>query len=149
MSRLGKKAINIDPGIKVSVSHNTVEITGPKGQININLTGGIMAVVKDSQLEVKSNSPGIANLHGLYRSLIQNAIIGVKTGWSKTLELVGVGYRVETSGSELVLNLGFSHPIKIVAPKGISFAVDENKIIVSGVDKYMVGEVSASIRRIK
>ena len=65
------------------------------------------------------------------------------------MELVGVGYRVETSGSELVLNLGFSHPIKIVAPKGISFAVDENKIIVSGVDKYMVGEVSASIRRIK
>ena len=149
MSRIGKKPITIEPEVTVTYKDGTVQVAGPKGQLDIKLPKGIIVTTADKQLELKSTQSSLSNLAGLFRSLIQNAITGVKTGWTKTLELVGVGFRGETSGNELILNLGFSHPVKIVAPPNISFQVTEGKITVSGIDKYVVGEVAAKIRKIK
>lgn len=149
MSRVGKKPINIEAGILVSFDKRVVHVAGSKGQLDIKLPEGLDVIISNNQLEVKSKNKKVSNLHGLFRSLIQNAIVGVKNDWTKILELVGVGFRAETSGSNLTLHLGFSHPMTIEAPTGISFQVSENKIKVLGADKYLVGEIAAKIRRLK
>jgi large subunit ribosomal protein L6 len=149
MSRIGKKIIELPQGINLSVNGNTITVSGPKGQMIVEVTPGITLQIEGNKINVKTEEKGKASLQGLFRSQIQNAVTGVFTGWTKTLELVGVGYRAQTTGSELILNLGFSHAVKIVAPKGLTFSVNENKIMVSGADKYMVGEISAKIRRLK
>jgi len=148
MSRIGKKSLTVDKEISVSIDNGTVQIVGPKGTLNVKSVQGVNIEMNNNLLEVKANDQ-YSNLQGLYRSIIQNALIGVKEGWQKTLELVGVGFRAQTTGSELILNVGFSHPVKFIAPYGISFQCNENKIIVSGVDKYLVGELAARIRRAK
>lgn len=149
MSRIGKKIINLDASVSASVDKKIVHIAGPKGKLDINLPEGIEVVVQNNQLEVKSKDDKMSSLHGLYRSLIQNAVLGVKTGWTKTLELVGVGFRAEIKDNKLTLHLGFAHPVIVDAPIEISFRISENKIEVAGVDKYLVGEVAAKIRKIK
>lgn len=150
MSRIGKKPIIIDKEVKVLVNGDTVNVEGPQGKLNLIIHSDIKIVITDNKLFVEGKSSDLAkNIRGLFRSLLQNAITGVKTPWIKTLELVGVGYRAQTTERELILNVGFSHPIKVVAPADISFKVVENKIIVSGVDKQKVGDIAASIRRIK
>lgn len=148
MSRIGKKSLTVEKEISVSINHETVQIVGPKGTLNVKLVQGVNIEMNNNLLKVKADDQ-YSNLQGLYRSIIQNALIGVKEGWQKTLELVGVGFRAQTTGSELILNVGFSHPVKFIAPHGISFQCSENKIIVSGVDKYLVGELAAKIRRAK
>lgn len=149
MSRVGRKPIKLDPDIKATVVNSTIHVAGPKGQLEVKLPKDLTVTIENQQLELKDANEEMSNLKGLFRSLIQNAVIGVKTGWSKSLELVGVGFRAATTGNELTLNLGFSHPVKLTAPKDISFQVSENKIIVSGLDKYLVGEIAARIRKIK
>jgi large subunit ribosomal protein L6 len=150
VSRIGKKPITIEPDIKVSVERNLVHIEGPQGKMDLELPNGLELVNLANQLDLKAKESVIDDaLHGLYRSLLQNAVMGVKKKWQKSLELVGVGFRAQTSGNELILNLGFSHPVKIQAPPNITFQVNENKIAVIGVDKYLVGEVAALVRRIK
>lgn len=149
MSRVGKKSIIIEPGITVSMDLGKIHINGPKGELVVIIPEGLKVGVNNNQIEVSAINSEKTNLQGLVRSLINNAVIGVKTGWTKTLEMVGVGFRAQTEGNELILNLGYSHPVKIVAPKNISFSVKENKIIVSGMDKYEVGEIAANIRRAK
>ncbi len=150
MSRIGKKTIVIATDVKVIPTQSEIKVEGPKGSITIGIPQGFELILTENQIEIKEkkNTPNSA-MHGLIRSLIQNAISGVVTPWTKTLELVGVGFRAETTGKELVLSLGFSHPVKIQAPNGITFSVSENKIIVAGCDKYVVGEVAATIRRVK
>lgn len=150
MSRIGKKPIKIDEGVTVNLTDRLVKIAGPKGEIEIKLPEGVSVKIIDNQVEIHiGDTDKYVSLQGLFRSLINNAIIGVKTGWSKSLELVGVGFRAQTDGHELTLSLGFSHPVKITAPKDISFSVVENTITVLGADKYLVGEIAANIRRNK
>ncbi len=150
MSRIGKKPIIFDSTVKITKDNKVVSVEGPKGKLEVVLPPGIDVVIGKDNLEVKlDEKTAPKSRQGLFRSLLQNAILGVKNQWSKTLEIVGVGFKAETTGSELTLFLGYSHPVKIKAPPGIVFQVVENKITVTGIDKYLVGEVAASIRRIK
>lgn len=150
MSRIGQKPISIEADVKVSQSEGKISVEGAAGRIDLSVPKEIEVKISGNNLEVfEKNGTSAKNIQGLFRSLVQNAVTGVKTQWTKVLELVGVGYRAQTNGTELELNLGFSHPIKIKAPIGVTFKVVENKITVSGADKYLVGETAASIRRRK
>lgn len=149
MSKIRKKPIIKDPSVTVTVKDRIVTVQGAKGQLSIQLPPEVTIVEDGNQFEVETKDEKQNHLVGLTRSLIQNAILGVTKGWSKTLELVGVGYRAQTTGNALQLHLGFSHAIDIQAPEGISFQVVENKITVLGKDKYLVGELAAKIRRLK
>lgn len=150
MSRVGLKPILVDAQVTVTLEGDVIHVSGPKGNITITKPEEISVKLDNGVLEVKADESDKAkSIHGLIRSILSNAIKGVVTPWSKDLELVGVGFRAQTTGQELVLHLGFSHPVDIKAPDGITFAVSENVITVTGVDKYVVGEVAASIRRCK
>lgn len=150
MTRIGKKPILFEADVKITQDKGVIRVEGPDGKIDLPIPKEIDVKISGSTLVVLEKNGILAkNIQGLFRSLVQNAVLGVKTPWLKTLELVGVGYRAQTNGSELELNLGFSHPIKIKALPGISFKVIENKIVISGADKYLVGETAALIRRIK
>lgn len=150
MSRIGNQPIIFDKEVQISFNGEEMDVKGPKGQMKITLPSGLKCQIDENMIKISaSENLHIGNLHGLFRSLIQNAVIGVTKGWSKTLELIGVGYRAQTNGQELILNLGFSHPVNMKAPEGISFTVAENKITVSGFDKYLVGEIAANIKRLK
>ncbi|TSC54383.1 MAG: large subunit ribosomal protein L6 [Microgenomates group bacterium LiPW_16] len=148
MSRIGKIPIKIPDGVKINLEDQKLKISGPKGELILPIPYQIEVKINNGVIicqAKKDQSP----LWGLTRTLINNAVIGVSQDWTKTLELVGVGFRANTEGEELVLTVGFSHPVKIKAPPGISFTVSENKIQVSGVDKQLVGEVAANLRRIR
>lgn len=150
MSRLTKKFINTDSQVNVSLLDHELVVKGPLGELKINLPEKIRLIIKNQTIFIKPVTAGSdLNLVGLYYTLVENALIGVKKGWSKTLEMVGVGFRAETDGSVLTLNLGFSHPVVVKAQAGINFSVQENKITVKGIDKYLVGEITAKIRHIK
>lgn len=149
MSRIGKQPIAIETGVSVTIKDGSVFVAGPKGQMEVNLPKGIFAQINNNQLEIKTDIKGKTGLYGLYRTLVSNAIYGVKNSWSKQLELVGVGYRAEISGDKLILHLGFAIPVQIQVPSGVSFQIAENKITIFGVDKYLVGETAAKIKKIK
>ncbi len=149
VSRIGKKPIAIDEDIKVNITSDKIHLEGPQGKMDVSIPTGFNVVQTSTLLEVKPPNTISSKMHGLFRTLLQNAVIGVKKQWSRNLELIGVGYRAQTDGKELVLNLGFSHPVKIQAPENVTFKVSENKISVLGADKYLVGETAATIRRIK
>lgn len=150
MTRIGKKPITFTSDIKISKGAGIIGVEGPVGKINLEIPKEMDVKISDNTIVISEKEGVYAkNIQGLFRSLLQNAVTGVKTHWTKTLELVGVGYRAQTSGTELELNLGFSHPVKLVAPAGTFFKVIEDKIMVSGADKYRVGELAASIRRVK
>lgn len=152
MSRIGNAKINIPAAVNVNISDNKTEITGPMGKLSLITPQNIKVEMKDQQIVVsRSNEEkAVKSLHGLTRALLANMVVGVEKGWQKKLELIGVGFRAQTDGSELALNVGFSHPVKVKAPEGIKFAVEENtKITVSGIDKALVGQTAASIRKIK
>lgn len=149
MSRIGKKPILLDPDIKVSIQGNTVNVKGPNGSLNLSIPRGIKVEQVENKITISSSDKDGGNIHGLFRSLLANIVTGVKKYWTKRLEMVGVGYRAKTTGNELTLHLGFSHPVIINAPDGITFGVSENKITITGADKYLVGETAATIRRLK
>jgi large subunit ribosomal protein L6 len=149
MSRIGKKPISIEKGVTVSIENGIVHFSGSRGQLDITLGDGVRVKQTDSNLVVSVANEESRPLQGLFRTLLNNAIIGVTGGWTKKLELVGVGFRAESTGSELTLNVGFSHSVKIKAPSGITFTVSENKITVSGADKYLVGETAAKVKAVK
>lgn len=151
MSRIGQKPILIPKEVTLTLNSGVVNISGPKGQMTINLSEGIkLNIAQDkATLLLENETTHLKALSGLNRTNISNAIYGVTNLWSKTLEMVGVGFRAEATPTELTLSLGFSHPVKIIAPKDITFKVTENKITVSGIDKYLVGEEAAKIRRLK
>lgn len=153
MSRVGKTPIKVGQGVKVAVQDNMVKVEGPKGKLSYELPRSISVKVENGQVIVNRDEK-IANnasaLHGLARTLISNMVHGVQTGFTKELEIQGVGYRAATKGNTLSLTLGYSHPIDYELPAGITAKVDANtKITVSGADKCLVGMVAAKIRSFK
>lgn len=149
MSRIGKEPISVPSDVQVSIEGRSVGVTGPKGSLDLDLPGEINVRQEDGTVLVERPNDDRKNkaLHGLTRSLINNMVIGVSEGFKKELEIVGVGYRAAKSGDGLELQLGFSHPIKVKAPEGITFDVPEpTQIIVSGINKEVVGQVAADIR---
>ncbi len=153
MSKIGKLPVQIPKGVNVDIADGTIKVKGPKGELAHDIHEKIEAVVEEDKIVVKRDSDDgqSRSLHGLTRALIQNLVTGVSQGYSKTLEMVGVGYRAEMQGKLLVLNVGYSHPILFRPPEGITFEVlpKENKIIVSGIDRQLVGAMAAEIRRIR
>ena len=150
MSRIGRLPIKIESAVQVSVENGCVSVKGPKGQLEHGLPRGISAKVEDGQLLIlrRDDSKRQKSLHGLTRSLLANAVQGVNQGFSKKLEIHGVGYRADLSGKMLKLNLGYSHPIEFPIPDGIEIVVEERntRLTVSGRDRQQVGQVSADIR---
>lgn len=150
MSRIGKLPIAIPSGVTFTVTpDNVVTVKGPKGQLVKAMRKDMNIAVEDNSIVVKRNNDEKESraLHGLTRALINNMVIGVTEGYAKTLELVGVGYRAQLQGKKLVLNLGFSHPIEVEAVEGITFETPApTKVIIKGIDKELVGDVSADIR---
>jgi large subunit ribosomal protein L6 len=152
MSRIGKKPIAIPKGVTVKVSGKTVEVKGPKGAMKQDLPPGVTAAVEDGNLITKKerDERELGKFHGLARSLVNNAVLGVTDGWKKELDIVGVGYRAETKGKQLVLSLGYSHPIVFDIPQGIDIAIEkQTHITVTGVDRQLVGQVAANLRRLR
>ena len=151
MSRIGKAPITIPNGVQVEVKRGSVNVKGPKGQLTQVIHPDMQLEQEEGVLSVKrpSDSRIHRSLHGLTRALVNNMVVGVSDGFSKVLEIEGVGYRAEMDGQTLVLNVGYSHPVRFDPPQDISFAVENrNKtIIVSGIDKQAVGEVAANIRK--
>ena len=152
MSRIGKKPITFPKNVKISQSGSIVKVEGPKGALSSKLPDGISMVISDNNLviERKSEDRVVRSYHGLARSLINNMVTGVSTGFEKGLEISGVGYRAEVAGSTLKLVLGYSSPLEYNIPKGISVKVDKQvNLMVSGIDKELVGRVASEIRSLK
>lgn len=149
MSRIGNKPITVPEGVEVTLNENTITVKGPKGtlikelhkNINVALEGNVINVTRPD------DEPFNRSLHGLTRTLISNMIVGVKDEFKRELEINGVGYRAQKQGNKLVMNLGYSHPVEMEAPEGITFDVpNANQIIVRGIDKELVGQTAAVIR---
>jgi large subunit ribosomal protein L6 len=152
MSRIGKKPIAIPKGVKVDVQPGVVEIQGPKGKLRQPLPAGIGFQVEGDQLQAKTlrDDPELGKFHGLARSLVANAVRGVTEGFRKDLDIVGVGYRAEVKGKQIVFALGYSHPIVFEIPTGIDVAIEkQTHITVTGADRQQVGQVAANIRRLR
>ena len=152
MSRVGNKPIPLPQGVKYEMKGNVVTVTGPKGTLQTGLPAGVKLGQKDGNLQVTRQDDSYAAMHGLARALVNNAVEGVTKGWSKDLEIVGIGYRAEMKGKNtVVFTLGFSHPIEYPLPTGITVAIDpkQTKLTVSGIDRQKVGQVAAEMRALR
>lgn len=153
MSRVGKAPVKIQQGVKVDIKDQLVKVEGPKGKLSLTLPRGISAKVDNGAIVLarhEDQAPNASALHGLSRTLVNNMVVGVHTGFSKDLDIVGVGYRAAVKGQVLSLTLGYSHPIDYTLPAGITAKVDANtKLNISGADKTLVGMVAAKIRSFK
>jgi large subunit ribosomal protein L6 len=152
MSRVGKSPVKIGTGVKVEVKDGVVKVEGPKGKLSQKLPSGIKAKVDAGQvvLERDDKVEGAPALHGLSRSLINNMVTGVSTGFTRELDIVGVGYRASTKGQVLTLNVGYSHQIDYTVPTGITVKVENNThVVLNGADKMLLGETAAKIRSFK
>ena len=152
MSRIGRMPVTVPGGVDVTIDGQEVTVTGPKGTLRHRVAPPIEVSREDGVLKVtRPNDEGeVRALHGLSRTLIANMITGVTDGYRKTLEIVGVGYRVQARGKDLEFSLGFSHPVTIAAPEGITFRVEApTRFVVEGIDKQQVGEIAAKIRKLR
>ena len=152
MSRIGNNPITIPDNVTVAVAKDELVVSGPKGSLNLKLRPELKVEVEGNNVVVKRKKDDRISraVHGLSRTLINNMVLGVTTLWRKDLEMVGVGYRASGGGDSLNLSVGFSHPVTIKAPAGVTFQVNENtKITVLGIDKNLVGQVAANIRSVK
>jgi large subunit ribosomal protein L6 len=152
MSRIGRMPVSVPSGVTVTIDGREVTVTGPKGTLQHNVAAPIDVSQSDGVLTVtRPNDEGqVRALHGLSRTLIANMITGVTEGYRKTLEIVGVGYRVQARGQDLEFSLGFSHPVTVAPPDGISFRVEApTRFVVEGIDKQQVGETAANIRKLR
>lgn len=152
MSRIGRLPIDIPAGVTVSVDGQLVSVKGPKGELSLTISAPITAKLDENKVLVSrpDDERNSRSLHGLTRTLIANQITGVTQGYTKALEIVGTGYRVAQKGNGVEFALGFSHPVIVEAPAGITLTVEgNNKLTVSGIDKQAVGETAANIRKIK
>ncbi|MBL7257054.1 50S ribosomal protein L6 [Paractinoplanes lichenicola] len=152
MSRIGRKSIPVPAGVDVTITGQTIKVKGPKGELSHTVAEPI--TVEQDGAELHVNRPNderrAKELHGLSRTLVANMIVGVTEGYKKTLEINGTGYRVTAKGKDLEFALGFSHPVNVVPPAGISFTVERpTQFTVAGIDKQLVGEVAANIRKIR
>jgi large subunit ribosomal protein L6 len=150
MSRIGNKVIPVPSGVKIQVKDGAVEVQGPKGKMNVRVPAGIRFEQKDGTLIAKRDAEEHRALHGLARALVANAVTGVTAGFKKDLDIVGVGYRAEVKGKNVVLALGYSHPIEFPIPEGIQIAIEkQTHMSVSGADKNQVGQVAANLRALR
>jgi large subunit ribosomal protein L6 len=152
MSRIGKKPIAIPKGVTVKVAGDAVEVQGPKGKLRQAFPAGINFEMADGQLvaRIGTEDPQLGKFHGLARSLVANAVAGVTDGYKKELDIVGVGYRAEIKGKQVIFALGYSHAVVFDIPQGIDVAIDkQTHITVTGVDRQLVGQVAANIRRLR
>lgn len=152
MSRIGKEPIKIEEGVEVSINGREILVKGTLGEIKILLPENLVAEIKDNEVTItrQKDTKQAKSDHGTYRMILSNAINGVKNGFEKKLELVGVGYRARLEGGDLVMSLGWNHPVKVTPPEGIRIEVpEETKITVTGYDKQKVGEIAAKIREIR
>ncbi len=151
MSRIGKQPISIPSGVEIKLSADNVEVKGPKGALSTPISPLLNYVVEGGSLTItrKEETRQAAAQHGLRRTLVANCVEGVTKGFSKTLEVNGVGYKVAVKGKTLDMALGFSHPVLMELPKGIEASVEGNKLTLSGIDKALVGETAARIRKLR
>ena len=151
MSRIGRMPVTVPNGVTVSISEDAVKVTGPKGELSCPVNLDITVTQQDNILTVTrpSDNKEHRSMHGLTRSLVANMVQGVSQGYDKYLEIVGVGYRAEQNGDNLTLRVGYSHLVEVVPLPGISLSMEGNRIKVSGIDKEVVGEMAARIRRIR
>lgn len=152
MSRIGKNPIAIPSGVEVKIDGRLVDVKGPKGNLNVTLPEPITASIENNEILVSrpDDHRNSRSMHGLSRSLVNNIVVGVTEGYTIKMEIFGVGYRVALKGKNLEFSLGYSHPVVIEAPEGITFAVDgTTKLSIAGIDKQKVGQVAAVIRRLR
>jgi large subunit ribosomal protein L6 len=151
MSKIGKQPVIIPAGVTVELDGHTVIVTGPKGTLKRHFPPEIDVKVEDGKVIVGAKGTGkyVMALFGTTRALINNDVFGVSTGWNKKLELVGTGFKAEILGNELSLTVGYSHPVKVKAPEGISFKVEKTFVTVEGFDKELVGQVAVNIRSVR
>lgn len=152
MSRLGKQPVILPKGVQVTHSGKTITVKGTKGSLTLDISDAIHLDIKEGEvsLSLKEGHETFGNLHGLYRQLVRNMVVGVTTGFQKNLEMIGVGYRAAVQGKVLDLQIGFSHPTKLDIPQGIDVKVEKNTLItISGMDKQMVGQFAANVRSLR
>ena len=150
MSRIGNRILTIPDGVTVSVDGNVVTVKGPKGELSTEINKNITAEVKENEVIVSRKSGAYKNFHGTANANINNMIIGVTKGYEKKLEIVGVGYRFTAKGNTLVVNAGYSHPVEVSVPTGITIEVPSNtELFIRGIDKCLVGEFAAEVRKIR
>ncbi|GGF25043.1 50S ribosomal protein L6 [Williamsia phyllosphaerae] len=152
MSRIGKNPVAIPAGVDVKIDGQAVSVKGPKGELALMVSEPISVVAEDGSIVVTRPNDERRNrsLHGLSRTLVANLVTGVTTGYTTKMEIFGVGYRVQLKGKDLEFALGYSHPVPIEAPEGITFAVESpTKFSISGIDKQLVGQIAANIRRLR
>jgi len=152
VSRIGKKPIEVPKGVTISRNGDVLKVKGPKGELQQKLVSNISVEVKENEVIVTrpDDSKQNKSLHGLTRALIQNMVTGVTASYSKTLDIVGVGYRAELKGKNLLLNIGYSHPVYIIPPDEVTIEVpNQTQIVISGSDKQLVGQLAAKIRSIR
>ncbi len=151
MSRIGKQPIPIPASVKVEIDGQNVSVSGPKGSLQRTVVPDVELNIEDGKLLVTrpNDEPRVRAMHGLTRALLANMVTGVDAGFRKTLEFVGVGYRAQMQGENLVLALGFSHPVEIEPPDGVSFSMDGPRVLVESIDKEKVGQVAANIRKLR
>ena len=152
MSRIGKKPIPLPKGVSYAVEGNTVTVKGPKGTVTTHLPGGVALETKDGVLTIVREDDSKAAIHGLVRALVNNSVEGVTEGWTKDLDIVGIGYRAELKGKNtVVFTLGYSHPIEYPLPTGIAVTIDpkQTRMSVTGIDRQKVGQVAADMRNLR
>lgn len=151
MSNIGKVPVQLNDATKVELAGSVMKVTGPKGELKVNVPEGIQVEVNDGQAVVqkKDEKRKTRQFYGLTRALIANAVTGVNDGFEKTLQMEGVGFRAKVQGRDLVLNVGYANAITITPPEGIDIKVQKNDIIVSGIDKEIIGNTAAEIRRVR
>ena len=146
MSRVGKKPIPLPAGVKIAIA-DELRVEGPKGKLTVPIPAGVRIEKNDSVLEIKRDSDQFAALHGLTRALAANAVTGVSAGFTRELDIVGIGYRAEVKGNVVVFTLGYSHPIEFMLPAGVDCKIEKNThLVLSGIDKQALGQVAANIR---
>ena len=149
MSRIGKKPIPLPSGVKISVGEQ-MEVTGPKGKLTVPIPEGITIEQADGKLEIKRASDDHAALHGLTRALAANAVQGVSTGFTRELDIVGIGYRADVKGKIATFTLGYSHPIEVLLPEGVDMKIDkQTHLVLTGYDRQVLGQVAADIRALR
>nr|YP_010152921.1 ribosomal protein L6 [Olisthodiscus luteus]QQW50582.1 ribosomal protein L6 [Olisthodiscus luteus] len=152
MSRIGKQPITIPKGVEVNYNKPNIEVSGKHGKLSLQLPPEVELQINEEQMSVETvrKTRKTKGYLGLYRTLLDNMVVGVTDKFSKVLEIRGVGYRAQVQGKNLVLNMGYSHPVTITPPNEITFSIEENtKIVVSGIDKNIVGQIAAKIRQVR
>jgi large subunit ribosomal protein L6 len=151
MSRVGRLPIPVPTAVTIDIDGPSIKVTGPRGNLSRTVNSDMRLHVEDGRLTVTrpSDEPRQRAMHGLTRALVANMVVGVDQGFRKTLELVGVGYRAQKQGSKLVLALGFSHPVEVDPPEGIAFEIEGPRVHIDGIDKELVGQVAANIRKLR